>query len=357
MKKRKILILCDYSSVYGGNFIASIRQLSFAIHNKGYSLFLCFPKKSKLSKWSSWLESDFEVIYFDPNNKRKNVASIIKKNNISIVYTHFFGLCFISYLQLRFPFLKIVSHIHSDFSNGKNVKPPLLKRCLLSLFTTKVKFVVVSENIAGLPHKKHQYYVRNALCLDREFDRDSEPLSRKQLGIKQEDIVFEVFGWSPITKGVDIAINAINHASEKVGLNLKLLLITDEGNKTQTFANELGISLEHVVFVRPIRDVFQIHDISDVFVSCSRSEGFSYAALEALFCNVPVVFSDIPGTSWLNDYDRTYSFKTEQFLSLSDVMVKLSTIISKKEQKRNDLILSDFNITVWCNKITELLVK
>ncbi|MGM8287817.1 glycosyltransferase [Clostridium perfringens] len=48
--------------------------------------------------------------------------------------------------------------------------------------------------------------------------------------------------------------------------------------------------------------------MSDIFVTASRKETFSYALAEAIYCELPCISSDIEGVKWAYDFNTVGFF-------------------------------------------------
>ena len=357
-----ILIICNYSSIYGGNFIASIKQLCKHLKN-AYNIVsnVALPNAAKDRTWANWLASDANLLFFDCNNIKKSLKAINRILNPSIVYTHFCNAKFVFDVKRIFKNARIFSHIHSDFSNARPLSfLQKIKLAMQSRLLNNVVQICVSKDINNIPKTIKRFVIENAICNEREPISDHLVFTKKDLGLSNDDIIIEMFGWSPYTKGVDIAIKAIELMhNNSIFDNVYLLIVCDEQNITRDFIiTKFGQIPNFVILVKPRSNVFDFHNLANVFLSSSRSEGFSYTALESLSIGLKCVISDINGTKWTSQFNGVSFFKACDSNDLKNVLEK--TLLSNDEidMKENiTLIKEKYSIEKWCEGIGDILLE
>ena len=361
-KSNVTLFICNYSSLYGGNFIASIRQLAMRInkmHGEKVIVF-AFPKKASEQAWCNLIKEKYCVVFYNENQYKKDIKNIIKKVNPGILYTHFVSPKDVLFFKKAAkPYCKVVSHIHSDFSNSKKTSfVAKIKSVLYFLCLKDIVQIFVGNSINNIFKSKRHYVIPNALCLERENSNNIE-VNRATLGIDKDDIVIEVFGWSPFTKGVDVAIDAVANLINFSSRHIVLLIITDEDKATEDFiVNKYGQIPQYVKLAKPVSDVFVYHKMADIFLSASRSEGFSYSTLEAIFIGKTVVISDIPGTSWAQSFAGVFVFKNKDILDLANTLAtSISYFLENPITERKKFGDKCMNIEEWCDSIMEVLYE
>lgn len=118
---------------------------------------------------------------------------------------------------------------------------------------------------------------------------------RQQLGIPDQAFAFLLLGWEPQRKGVDLFVRAAQKLQPKNHSNVFLIVGNDN---TRRAIEELPRDPQSDIEIKIIaarEDFPGLLDAIDVFVSASRSEGFSYAMAEAMAAGKIVLASDIPG--------------------------------------------------------------
>ena len=131
-------------------------------------------------------------------------------------------------------------------------------------------------------------------------------------------------------KGLELLLAAFSKVRHLVpGSRLLMVGNGPELTRLQAQSDELGLSHE-VVFKPAVSDVAPILHSLDVFVSCSYSEAFSNAILEAMACGCCVVGSrvggtpELLGTSELGNDTRGLLFRSAD---AGDLASKLATLM------------------------------
>lgn len=362
---KRINIICEYSSIYGGNFIPSILNLCEKLQ---YELIVfSFPLESKNRNWIKVIESKgYKVCYYDKKAFKKDISTINKSNNIDVIYTHF-----ISGLKIKtvVPFnrrIKLFIHIHSDFTGNKQLsfKQKVKKFVETRFIRRDATYIFVSNPLFLKDKSKHKYFVRNALCLNRILAEQIDKADfLKEHHINQEDTVFLLFGWSPYIKGVDLAVKAFLNLPEHIQSKIKFIIVhgRDDGYKKcvdyliKEIGNDSFLSNKNIIFVPPTEDVFSLYELSDIYLMTSRSEGFSYSLMEALYFNLNCIVNDIEGCAWAKKIGNCSFFKTNDINELSKLMER--SVGTKCKHEHNNKIVAEYNIDDWSNKIREILER
>ena len=354
---KMINIVCSYESLYGGNFIPSILYLANSIKEKGNEIIFTFPNGAKNRKWAEYIQNQgYKTCYISFGSSfSKHIKTINREHGVNVLYTHFLsGLK----VKLLYPFskkIKLLIHVHSDFSAGKNKGIiATIKRFIEYKILRKDAIYFYVSREMSMKHNafNKSIYLPNALCVERipceKFDVTS---FKNQYNISDNDTIFLHFGWSPYVKGTDITIKAFLDSKYNSG-GSKLIVVYGRNNgyeRCLKFLQEHDIKLnclEQIIFIPPVEDIFSLYNLADVFISSSRSEGFSYSILESLYFNLKVLSSDIPGVQWSKKYNVHFFRNTENLTE------EINTLFSfKKEAFVNDNIVDDFNINKWCSVI------
>lgn len=365
-----VLLLCDYRAPYGGNFIASLRCLDDALRLRGMRAVWAFPAESASRDWCARLIAEGRDVSFLPDHgtlsQCRALMRLIRQYDASILHAHF-GLFkpakLAALLDRR---LKLILHIHSDFSAGR--APTARQRLFRKLNRTaerligsgRITRITVSETAAfdgeAIP-------VHNALVAERFATKALDgAATRKLFDIPPDAKLALVFGWSPFVKGVDVAVNAVGnliangHGDRMLGVVLGRAYTKE---KMQSFIAEhtpYSGSEPWLRLLPPDEDVFRYHKAADVFVSASRSETFSYALLEAMSVGRACVISDIMGTAWAQAYPTVFTFATENAAALADALVHAERQAQTDAGKRaletvSRQVAASFGIADWVNAI------
>lgn len=368
--KPSVLFLCMYPAVYGGNFIPSLMALETKLDQKGFDSVYCFPKEAENRYWFGKLHQmgkklvamDFSCGF---RKFSRSVREICEKYNVKIVYTHFADDLQIGLFSWLNPGIKVVVHIHSDFTGG--AKPSALQRCKRFLgyhvLLGKVRAISVSQDLVSM-NPKTITHVPNALATERiPCPHTGRKELRASLGVGPEETLIEIYGWEPTIKGVDIAVMAMKKLVHTLGVHAKLAIVCGHINTPdkmrQWIHANTGCSGEEnfLVYLPAQEDVFAYHEAADLILSASRSEGFSYSLLEMLSLGKSCVISDIPGTSWAGEFGIVFSFASE---NPEDCAEKLKTAILRCSQPNPQVaqaILQRFSMEEWTDTVTGLLME
>ena len=356
--EKNIGIVCDYSSVYSGNFISSILALGLKLGENNQITFL-FPIKARTRKWiNEFSKHNFNVVYFRERKKDfiYDVKKAYKIYSLNLIYFHFVSPV-LGKMALLFKSVDLCFHIHSDFNGGKPAR--ITTRIKLFIFDKFIKrksvYIFVSEDLFKHSHATIKYYIPNALARAGSLAKKSIIYDEKlEIPHFNESLpVFLAFAWSPYIKGIDVLCKAFNIFNSKINSAL-LLVHRKENGKDEliSFLNNNHIDMTNIYLLPPAEDVAMYYSLCSCFVSSSRSEGFSYSVLEAIFLKKNVIISNIPGTKWAKNFKYVYEYECENIQSLEKIMEQASVI------KRNPLdemfnaeLLKKYDISIWIEKI------
>lgn len=364
-----INIACGYSAVYAGNFIPSVLSIATKL-KKNYKVIFSFPKTSEKRNWISVVKTKFDTYFFDNDNKfnrRRDLKKINKLNNVSLLYTNFFSSFLVQTLYL-FKSMKLVIHVLSDFSQGK--KMPLTYRLKIffaeRILHRKTKFIYCSKLTFEKSKAKNKFYVPSGLSVERIISNGIDvPAFREKNNIMDNNYVFLLFGWSPMIKGIDIAVKALARCVEHGYQNFKMIIVhgKDDGKeKLILFLESIclkDILESNVILAAPTDDVFSYYKIANCFVSASRSEGFPYSVLEALYAKKRVIVSNIFATKWALKYKTVTEFASENHDDLAAKMIdaynnRIGYDIYESVSKD---VFSEYNVGKWSDEIIDIIGK
>lgn len=130
---------------------------------------------------------------------------------------------------------------------------------------------------------KNTMYVRNGI----KPKMAQHEISRDQVDIPDDSTVFVFSGGLFFRKNVQfMAQYFMQYHDEK-----EYLIVLGDGPKREACEKAAD---DHVRFMGFQNDPAAFYNISDVYISASRSEGFSISVLEALSCGLGLFLSDIP---------------------------------------------------------------
>lgn len=139
--------------------------------------------------------------------------------------------------------------------------------------------------------------VYNSVDMDRYPARNPGSELRRELGLAPDAHVLTMVGTFKAQKGHTHLLDAVAKLFPRHP-NLRLLLVGDGGLRVECEeqARRLGLE-EAVVFLGTRRDVPELLAVSNAFVLPSLWEGLSLALIEAMASGLPVVATDVSGSS------------------------------------------------------------
>ena len=357
-----INIVCDYASMYSGNFIPSILFFANSISSSNNIIF-SFPIDAKNRDWIQAIKNSGYCVDFFSRKKRmmyKDLRAICKRQKVDIVYFHFVSPA-LGKSIFFFSKTKLFFHIHSDFSAGKKAWP--LRQFKDSFFNRFIKtssvYIYVSQALFSKSKAKIKYYIPNGLVTNKDKDvflgnHRKQDDNGVNMIANLESPVFLAFAWSPFVKGIDILVTAFSELLKTT--NAYLVLVHGKNNGKEDLINFLHsnkiFDFRNIIFVPPIEEVYRYYDKCFCFVSSSRSEGFSYSVLEAISKNKSVIVSDIPGTSWAHSFKSVIVFSNGDAKSLKNAMNEaINTTISEQDVSYNASMLKEYSIDKWNSEV------
>ena len=333
-----ILFLCDYQAPYGGNFIASLVRLDARLSARGVRTLYVFPQGAFCRDWCDRMRAlGLTLIPLSEGGTRartRQLLSLIDEHHVTILHVHFGLFPLAERVALLRRSLRLILHYHSDFSGGRapNAKDRLralgkgaLERLIGERRITKV---TVSEGSARTT--KDCVALHNALVVERFTDECwTRERTRAACGVSEGQTFALVFGWTPLIKGVDVAAKAVRRlvaaGHEQFTLGVVCGRTVTEERMRAFLTEKAGVAPDApwIRYLPPVEDVFRYHKASDIMISSSRSETFSYALLEALYTGRPCAVSDIPGVRWAESFDTVSFFPTEDDEALSKTLLHL----------------------------------
>jgi glycosyltransferase involved in cell wall biosynthesis len=159
----------------------------------------------------------------------------------------------------------------------------------------------------------------------RRFAPDRLPereAARKALGLEPAARVVLGFGWAPYVKGIDVVARAAASLAAH-GEPLAVVLVGGHELRAELHRHAGEPLPPWLRVVGPFDDPGALFAAADVFVSASRTEGFSYAIGEAMAAGLPVVSSAIPGPAAYFGAEGVRTYPAEDPAALAAVLGEL----------------------------------
>lgn len=260
--------------------------------------------------------------------------------------------------------MKIIVHEHMEYPAGRSRVYQAMKYARKSfIYRMKNIEIICVNRYVNMAHfgTKH-WFIPNGLSLKRNAFSEMEMTReecRNRLCIQDNEKLVMFLGWDLYRKGLDVAIKAVKEC-RKTNPNLILGIV---GLGTMPTPNQKGIDYikEHtdicpfekwIHFLPNTEDMFAYYRASDVYLSSSRSEAFSYGILEAISQNIPVVVSDIKGTRWCTKYSKSFVYPVEDHQKCADAIINAIDVGCNLSNGKE--ICSEYSIDKWCDMIMKV---
>lgn len=135
----------------------------------------------------------------------------------------------------------------------------------------------------------------------KDFDKRSE--LRKDLNIEDSFVILSTRNWEPIYD-IDVLLEAFDIIQKKYD-NVKLILLGrgSLSDMVYDFIEAKGLT-EKIITPGMVHnsEVVDYYLASDLYLSCSRSDGTSISLLEAMAAGIPSVVTDLPSNrEWIEE--------------------------------------------------------
>lgn len=231
---------------------------------------------------------------------------LIRSEGIDIVHTHAENSNLYGRIAAKLAgSVKLVTTVHSFYKDTlrDRYKSSCTRDIIYKqdLWTARFcdKIIAVGEKLKerlikdGISKEKikviHNGININGYGIDKE-DLDS---IRKGLDIAPGDFVVGTAGRLSPVKNLQMLLHSAGEIKDKGG-RIRFLIIGDgpARNYLETMARELGIQKD-IIFAGWRMDLSRILSVIDIFVLCSSVEGMSFAILEAMAFEKPVIATDV----------------------------------------------------------------
>lgn len=363
-----ILIAADYATPASGNFIGSLIDLGRDLKKDNHNLYFIFPEAPNTlseNSWVHWLENEGFKVYLTKHKVGDEalafLKSVIGENNIDILHLHFGMYHRIVLKHAKSLGVEIIIHDHMEFSPEVSLVKQKFYCALTSLKyrLNKINVVCVNERKCKSYLFAKRFFIPNGISFSRNVSTfATREEMRKKLGLKDNQKFCLFLGWHLHTKGMDIAFKAVEKLS-KSNPGIVLGIVGYSGNPSDDRLNSIkeftGVDprSSFIKFLESTDDIFAYHKAADVYLSASRTESFSYAVLEAISQNTPLVVSDIPGTAWSHSYNKAFVYPTKDY-SLCANAIEQALKLDRNAPSNSDEFIEKYSIEKWCATIKNI---
>lgn len=354
---KKILIF-GMTSGYGGieSFIMNVYR---NIDHEKYQF--SFVKSEDTIAYEDELLEDQVPIYrvtSRSENARQHyhdIEALFQKEKYDVVWTNRCMLNSIAELKYAKKYgcpIRIM-HAHSSKNTGSTITQLLhsFNKRRLDRYCT-LKFTCSGEATTYFyTSKEDVILIRNGLDVQKYlYDEDKDKAMRASFGFQKELILGHI-GRFTFEKNQKFALDIFQRVHQELP-DAKLLLCGKGPlfEECKAYARELGIQ-ESVKFLGEVKNIPELLQCMDIFIFPSLFEGLPYAALEAQFSGAKCFISK-------HVSPEVVLCEETEVLEIEDSSLWADRILHHQDFQKirhDELLASDFNISVTCKQIEGLL--
>lgn len=360
MEEKQILILANFAATFGGNFIQSMKAIERRIHG---GVTFVFPEAARGLDWTGELR---RVLYTDWSvaSLRQAFQTADAERPVALAHLHFVGNRVALATRLawhgRVP---VLFHLHNHVGASQGILAPLKRLVVAWAYRGTWKLGVsngVTESMRSLS-PEHAATLYNGL----DFSRLEVVGETSAMEAPAGTIRCLTMGNHFERKGVDLSARAVKRLRES-GHPALLFVAMNEGavEAMLSFLKDRLQDDQVSEYVRPIparNDIATYYRQTDVFLSPSREEGFTYATDEAIYTGAQVVLSrcsgqaekTVPGFEWVADPKDG---------DISEPLAEKILLLARLPQEEKDRRVQEarayleehFSLEAWAEKLLEV---
>lgn len=341
----------------GGAEMGVVRLIK-ALSRSPYRHSVCSIRPDLRMKMYLSPEVDCHTLGLDGAKSRlafKDLAKLFKTTRVDIAHVNNIAPWFDTALASKISGCRCVQTFHGVEDHSIHFSL-LKKKQLLCALKLSDRLTSVSRASAQLFSHLTHIDEKRILVIDNGIDTEIfSPVNseekkgiRQTLGLPQENMVLGCVAALRAVKNHRGLLNAFSQVAQSFG-NTTLVLVGDgplaEALKHQSYTLKIN---GQVIFAGQRDNIEQYLNACDLFVLNSRTEGLSYAILEAMSSGLPVVATKVGGNEQIIDHDiNGMLYEEGNEIALSDMLVE---IIKKPEKMRSmgkqarEKILQDYSL-------------
>jgi len=340
----------NYCAPYPGNFMRSMLALERALDNAGSTCVFVFPAAAERFDWVTELRQAGKNIFFATGRVVKDarlLVSLVERYRIDVLHSHFASagmLLAIRLARLACPALGWVVHVHNHERGRSRLKNRVKRMLVAADFYVGVSQHVRADMLARGYDPAKCVTVPNAVDFSR-LDGAAAPAS-----VRDSRKKVLMFGFDFERKGVDIALEALSRYDAGHEMLLLIVLAANFDAVRARIEGMFGRVPSWIELLPPSDNVATYYRMAEVFISPSREEGLPYALIEAAYCGVRLVASDIGGQAALGIPGLAY-FRSQDPRGLYDA---LKAANSSSPEEARDYVVKRFRLEKWVRDIVGL---
>ncbi len=256
---------------------------------------------------------------------------------------------------------KCISTMHNfltiDFKNHYNklkaaIIPKLWKAMLKKHDLLVCLTDIMKDYYSELLPKKNLERIYNGRSINKET-KISESDEKLISELKNNHTLLGVTAYLYKRKGIDQAIRVLQN-------NTKWALLIVGGGKEMDnlviLAKELNV-YDRCLFLGYKKDAYRYFKYIDIFLMCSRSEGFGLTLMEAAQNKIPAVCSNLPVFHEIFDDTQVQYFELENINSLNSAINKISENYSEYSNNIKEKYTKCYTTEIMANNYLKLYNK
>jgi len=257
----------------------------------------------------------------------KQLHRLIKKNKYNIIHCHQYSPYIYGLLASIFTFAKVVFTEHGRFYPDYGTWKRQLVNPLFSALTYKITSISRATKAALVEYENFKEQkievLYNGIKDNSHIDVDKGILKR-DFKIPEKAFIFGTISRLQPIKNQTMMIRAFGQIAEQHH-NVHLLIVGDGERKKELEALVTILNIDNsVTFTGFQNDPYRFHDIIDVFLLSSFSEGASMTLLEAMSFSKPCVVTDVGGNPELiEDKVNGYVVSNDDLNAFAQASLKL----------------------------------
>jgi len=361
-KQLSVLELMNFAAPYPGNFIRSLSALEKEISARGGSVAFVMPERAAGLDWVEAQIRSGKNIFFLPDERFaavKTLALLMKSRGINIVHSHFIDAGM--YIPLRLARLRYrgaahIFHAHSTPRFRIGGAADGIRKKLVGA----QQYLCVSPDVAARYTRggRNCRVVPNAVDFSRLEEKPARERERASIGIPAGKKAVMMFGYNFEIKGIDYVLKALEECDAGHEYTLMICAAGHTGKAQEGVVELLGAVPEWVKILPAREDIAAYYAAADLFVSASRTEGMSYAVIEAAYCGLPIVLSDIEANKAVG-LPHAEFFKTQDGRSFYGALGRAAGLSPEEmglyAAENKCYCLERFGLDAWANSVADIL--
>jgi len=187
--------------------------------------------------------------------------------------------------------------MHSELEDSRYAYHPVATDAVITVSNAMARNMQAELDIP----KEHLFTIWNGIDPEKFYDGKS---LRRELGIPKNGAIVGMVGSLNDLKRPLVGLEAFAKVRRPMSHMIFAGNPDDMSNAVRARSAELG--LEEFVHILGLReDIENVYATLDVLLNCSTMEGLPMTIVEAMFCGVPVIASDVGGNAEAVEHEKT----------------------------------------------------